>query len=164
MLTYGGMPIESSPSGPLICTVDIACTREALAFAEGEITWKVTPWGTESGRDPIFDWHGVVVVKVLYGTGLANAGSRKASMESLGWIDAFVRLWAHRRRAEENMVVNTCNCSRENFPRLRISSCRLLIRCRWWGRIGSAASTSPRSNFPASFNTAKLSSPSVENV
>ena len=84
MLTYGGTSIESSPSGPLICTVDIACTREALAFAEGEITWKVTPWGTESGRDPILDLHGVVVVKVLNGAGLANAGSRKAGMESLG--------------------------------------------------------------------------------
>jgi len=163
-LTYDGMPIESSPSGPLICTVDIACTRAALAFTEGETTWKVTPWGTESGRDPILDWHGVVVVKVLCGAGLANAGSRKAGMELLGCINAFVRLWAHRRCAGENMVVNTCNCSRENFPRSRITSCRLLIRCRWWGRIGSAAGTHPRSNFPASFNTAKLSSPSVGNV
>jgi hypothetical protein len=55
ILIYGGMFIESSPSGPLICTVDIACTLELLALAEGATTWNVTPWGNESGRDPIFD-------------------------------------------------------------------------------------------------------------
>jgi hypothetical protein len=55
MLTYGGTSIESSPRGPLIWTVDIACTRDPLPFAEGIITWKVTPEGTESGADPIFD-------------------------------------------------------------------------------------------------------------
>jgi hypothetical protein len=47
--------MESSPSGPLTCTVDMACTLEFLALAEGATTWNVTPWGTESGNDPILD-------------------------------------------------------------------------------------------------------------
>jgi len=55
ILTYGGMAIESSPSGPLMCTVDMACTLALLALAEGAITWNVTPWGIESGKDPILD-------------------------------------------------------------------------------------------------------------
>jgi hypothetical protein len=55
ILTYGGMAMESSPSGPLTCTVDMACTLEFLALAEGATTWNVTPCGTESGNDPILD-------------------------------------------------------------------------------------------------------------
>jgi hypothetical protein len=77
------MAIESSPSGPLMCTVDIACARDPIFFAEDSMTWKVTPWGTESGADPIFDWHGVVVVKVRNAADFENAGNRKVGIESV---------------------------------------------------------------------------------
>ena len=49
-----------------------------------------TPWGTESGAEPIFDWHGEVVVKVRDVEGLAKAGNRKVGIESECCIDAFV--------------------------------------------------------------------------
>ena len=47
------------------------------------MTWKVTPWGTESGADPIFDWHGVVVVKVRNAADFENAGNMKVGIESV---------------------------------------------------------------------------------
>lgn len=99
------MAIESSPSGPLMCTVDMACTLALLALAEGATTWKVTPWGIESGKDPILDWHDAVEVKVLVSAGLENTGSRKVGIESLLWLEAFAKLWAHRRRAGANMLI-----------------------------------------------------------
>lgn len=55
--------MESSPSGPLICTVDIACARAPLPFADGGMTLKVTPGGTDNGAEPILDWHGEVEAK-----------------------------------------------------------------------------------------------------
>lgn len=57
--------MESSPRGPLICTVDMACVLVPLALDEGTTTFNVTPWGTESGADPILDRHGEVVANVL---------------------------------------------------------------------------------------------------
>jgi hypothetical protein len=65
MFTYVGIGIESSPSGPLICTVDIGCMRALRNREFGCIILNVTPGGTDSGADPIFDWHGEVVVKLL---------------------------------------------------------------------------------------------------
>jgi len=97
--------MESSPSGPLICTVDIDCTRDPLSFAEGAITLKVTPWGIESGADPILDWHDVVLVKVLCCDGLENAGKRKVGIASEDGIGAFTRLRAHRCRTGANIFV-----------------------------------------------------------
>jgi hypothetical protein len=65
MLTYDGMGMESSPRGPVMCTVDMACTRDALARADGALTVNVTFGGMESGAEPILDWHGEVVAKPL---------------------------------------------------------------------------------------------------
>lgn len=42
----------------------------------------VTPCGTESGAEPIFDCHGEVVVKFRDAGLLANAGNRNVGMES----------------------------------------------------------------------------------
>jgi RNA 3'-terminal phosphate cyclase len=102
---YGGTSIESSPSGPLICTVDIACVLVPLPFAEDSITLTVTPCGTESGKDPIFDLHDEVVVKVLEAGTLANAGNRKVGIESDCDIEGCDAHCAHRRRAGANMVL-----------------------------------------------------------
>jgi len=38
-----------------MCTLYMACTLALLALAEGATTWNVTPWGIESGKDPILD-------------------------------------------------------------------------------------------------------------
>jgi hypothetical protein len=104
MLMYGGTSIESSPSGPLMCTVDMACVLEPLPFAEAAVTSKVTPCGTERGREPIFDLHGEVVVKALHAGALANAGRRKVGIESDCCVEGRDAHCAHRRRAGANMV------------------------------------------------------------
>lgn len=44
----------------------------------------VTPGGMESGAEPIFDWHGVVVAKVLARVGEWKAGRRKVGIDSAG--------------------------------------------------------------------------------
>lgn len=71
------MDIESSPSGPLICTVDMGCIRNPFPFADGFVTVNVTPGGTESGADPILDLHDEVVAKVLHGPGARNVDEIK---------------------------------------------------------------------------------------
>jgi hypothetical protein len=43
---------------------------------------KVTPWGIVSGAEPILDWHGEVVVKVLNVEGFTNAGNKNAGINS----------------------------------------------------------------------------------
>lgn len=91
--------MESSPRGPLICTVDMACTRDALARADGVVTLNVTPGGTESGAEPIFDWHGEVVAKPLQAARACNVG-----IDSGPWDAAVARRWAQRRRAGANIV------------------------------------------------------------
>jgi hypothetical protein len=65
----------------------------------------VTPSGIESGAEPIFDWHGEVVVKALGAEDLANAGSKKLGIESEHVLEGFDTHWAHRRRAGANMVL-----------------------------------------------------------
>jgi hypothetical protein len=66
----------------------------------------VTPCGTDSGAEPIFDWHGEVVVKVLDTEGRANAGSRKVGIDSeCCCIEGLDANWAHRRRAGANMML-----------------------------------------------------------
>jgi hypothetical protein len=99
------MSIESSPNGPLICTVDIACVLVPLFFVEGDIMLNVTPSGIDSGAEPIFDWHGEVVVKALGDWDLANAGSKKLGIDSEHGFEGFDAHWAHRRRAGANMVL-----------------------------------------------------------
>jgi hypothetical protein len=99
------MSIESSPSGPLICTVDIACVLDDLPFADGSKILNVTPCGIVSGAEPILDWHGEVVVKFLGTDGLANAGNRKVGIESELLAVGLDAHCAHRRRAGANMLV-----------------------------------------------------------
>jgi hypothetical protein len=99
------MSIESSPSGPLICTVDNACVLDDLTFADGSKILNVTPCGIVSGAEPILDWHGEVVVKFLGTDGLANAGNRKVGIESELLAVGLDAHCAHRRRAGANMVV-----------------------------------------------------------
>lgn len=91
ILMYGGISMESSPRGPLTCTVDIGCVLDPLPFAEGAIMLRVTPEGTDSGAEPIFEWHGEVVVKVLGFEGRADAGSRKDGVFAEGCLDACAR-------------------------------------------------------------------------
>jgi hypothetical protein len=93
----------------------MACTRDALARAEGAVTLNVTPGGTESGAEPIFDWHGEVVAKPLHTARVWNAGKRNAGKRNVG-IESDVgdgvvaRRWAQRRRAGANMVEMACRC------------------------------------------------------
>jgi hypothetical protein len=96
--------MESSPRGPVICTVDMACTRDALARADGAVILNVTPGGMESGAEPIFDWHGEVDAKPLQAARVWNAGSRNVGIESETGDDAGVRRWAQRRRAGANIM------------------------------------------------------------
>ena len=101
MAMYGGISMDSSPSGPLTCTVLVDCVLAPFAPAAFEgTTLKVTPGGTESGSDPILDSHRAVVVKVL---GAANRGRRNVGIESAG-EDDLAMACAHRRRAGANMV------------------------------------------------------------
>lgn len=72
---------------------------------EGATISKVTPFGTDSGAEPIFDWHGDVVVKAREAAGRANAGSKNVGMELLCALEGFAAHWAHRRRAGANMVL-----------------------------------------------------------
>lgn len=72
---------------------------------EGATILKVTPCGIDSGAEPIFDWHGNVVVKAREAAGRANAGNRKVGMESFCELEGFAAHWAHRRRAGANMVL-----------------------------------------------------------
>jgi hypothetical protein len=67
--------------------------------------FNVTPSGIESGAEPIFDWHGEVVVKALDVEDFANAGSRKLGIELEHGFEGFAAHWAHRRRAGANMVL-----------------------------------------------------------
>jgi hypothetical protein len=115
MLIYVGICIESSPSGPLICTVDMGCVLVPLPFVEGAIMLNVTPCGTDSGAEPILDWHGEVVVKVLDAAGGANAGSRKVGIDSECCAEALHANWAHRRRAGANMVLMLLRWSWRRF-------------------------------------------------
>jgi hypothetical protein len=82
MLMYAGICIDNSPSGPLMCTVDMGCDLVPLPLVEGAVMLNVTPCGTDSGAEPILDWHGEVVVKVLDTAGSANAGNRNVGIES----------------------------------------------------------------------------------
>ena len=110
---YGGISIESSPSGPLTCTVLVDCVLAPFAPAAfEEITLKVTPGGTESGSDPILDSHRAVVVKVL---GAANRGRRNVGIESLAGEVDLAMACAHRRRAGANMVLVVANGLGEVF-------------------------------------------------
>jgi hypothetical protein len=68
------------------------------------MTLKVTPCGTESGAEPILDWHDDVVVKVLWATGPADAGKRKFGTSCKGCTAALSTHCAHRRRAGANMA------------------------------------------------------------
>jgi hypothetical protein len=82
--------------------VDIDCVLAPFPpFAVGAITLKVTPGGTESGSDPILDWHRAVVVKVL---GAANRGKRNVGIDSVAGEMDLEMACAHRRRAGANMV------------------------------------------------------------
>lgn len=74
--------MESSPSGPLIFTVDMGWTRALLPRVEGGVMVNVTPGGTESGAEPILDWHGGVVAKLLPAVGVHKAGKRKLGTNS----------------------------------------------------------------------------------
>ena len=65
----------------------------------------VTPCGTESGREPILDWHGEVVVKFLDDGVRERAGKRNVGIESDGCTEGRDTHWAHRRRAGANMVL-----------------------------------------------------------
>lgn len=96
--------MESSPRGPLICTVDMACARAPLPRADGGMTLNVTPGGMDSGAEPILDWHGEVVAKFLQAMGAWKAGKRKLGNESDAWYDAAAILRAQRRRAGANIV------------------------------------------------------------
>ena len=81
--------MESSPKGPLIWTVDVACVRLLLAFkrASGGVTVKVTSGGMDKGADPILERHGEVVAKVRDDEGAAagfwKAGRRKEGIEAV---------------------------------------------------------------------------------
>jgi hypothetical protein len=137
MLIYVGICIDSSPSGPLICTVDIGCVLVPLPFVEGAIMLNVTPCGTDSGAEPILDWHGEDVVKVLDTAGRANAGSRKVGIDSDCCAEAPHANWVHRRRAGANMV---------------------LMLLRWsWRRFLEKLPTLSRLSHPESRDSAKRS-------
>jgi hypothetical protein len=97
--------MESSPSGPLICTVDMAFVRAPLPFTEGALTLKVTPGGIDSGAEPILDWHGAVEANPRAVAGCWKAGTRNSGIDSVVCGEAASKLRAQRRRAVENMVV-----------------------------------------------------------
>lgn len=112
MAMYGGICIDSSPSGPLTLTVDMDCVRAPFPpDAFGGITLNVTPGGTESGSDPIFDSHRAVVVKVL---GAANRGKRNVGNDSADEVDLAMAC-AHRRRAGANMVLSILDWLGKDF-------------------------------------------------
>lgn len=92
-----------------MCTVDMACVLVPLPFAEGATMLSVTPCGTESGREPILDWHGEVVVKFLDAGVRKSAGKRNVGIESDGCTEGRDAHWAHRRRAGANMVLMLVN-------------------------------------------------------
>lgn len=99
---YGGISIDSSPSGPLIFTVLADCILAPFPpTILGGMTLKVTSGGTERGSDPILDSHRAVVVKVL---GAANRGRRNVGIESATGDLELATACAHRRRAGANMV------------------------------------------------------------
>ena len=66
----------------------MACTLVPLPLLEGGMMLNVTPWGIESGADPILDWHGEVVVKVRDAEGLAKTGSKNVGIDSDFCADA----------------------------------------------------------------------------
>lgn len=102
MLMYGGISIDSSPSGPLTCTVLAACALAPFPPTFfGVITLKVTSGGTERGSDPTLDSHRALEVKVL---DAANRGRRNVGIESAAGDVDFAMACAHRRRAGANMV------------------------------------------------------------
>jgi hypothetical protein len=137
-MIYGGISIDSSPSGPLICTVDMGCVLVPLPLVEGATMLKVTPCGTDSGAEPIFDWHGEVVVKVLDTEVRANAGSRKVGIESeCCCVKGPDANWAHRRRAGANMM--------------------LMLQQRSWRRFLEKLPTIYRLSHPESRDTARRS-------
>jgi hypothetical protein len=103
MCRYGGTSMDSSPSGPLMCTVDMGWTRDPLPFADGAVTLKVTPGGTDSGAEPILDAHGAVELNGRAAVVRCRAGSRNVGIESVGCSEAAMR-WAQRRRAGANMA------------------------------------------------------------
>lgn len=82
--------MESSPSGPLICTVDMGCVR--APFAVGFVTLNVTPGGIESGAEPILDWHGEVVAKVLLQGPRARVVDCEASIDAVAMRCARLRM------------------------------------------------------------------------
>lgn len=99
---YGGISIDSSPSGPLTCTVLVDCALVPFPPATfGGMTLKVTSGGTESGSDPTLDSHRALVVKDL---GAANRGRRNVGIEAATGGIEFAMACAHRRRAGANMV------------------------------------------------------------
>lgn len=55
----------------------MACVLVPLLLSGGGITLNVTPGGTESGAEPIFEKHGDVVVKVLGPDGHDSAGCKR---------------------------------------------------------------------------------------
>lgn len=115
MVTYGGISIDSSPNGPLTCTVLDDCVLAPLPpVAFGGITLKATPGGIESGSDPILDSHRAVVVKVRVAV---NRGKRNVGIESVAeGIDPAIAC-AHLRRAGENMLSLVTNELGEVFGR-----------------------------------------------
>lgn len=61
----------------------MACDHAAFPRVDGAMTLKVTPGGTESGAEPILDWHGDVVAKVLEGLHVRNAGNKNVGIDSV---------------------------------------------------------------------------------
>ena len=64
----------------------------------------VTPGGTDSGAEPILDWHGEVDAKPRAAAGPWKAGRRKRGSESVFGGEGASKLRAQRRRAVENIV------------------------------------------------------------
>jgi hypothetical protein len=104
----------------LICTVDMACVLVPLPFDDGATILNVTPWGTESGADPILDWHGEVVVKVLTDGDRANPGKRNVGIDAEGCGERLATHWAHRRLAGTNMVLDVCNALGGHFAEVQL--------------------------------------------
>lgn len=127
MAIYGGISIDISPSGPLTCTVLIDCVLAPLPpIVFGGITLRVTLGGTESGSDPILDWHRAVVVKVL---GAANRGRRNVGIESATGDFEFATACAHRRRAGANMVWSWAIGCWRSFWEFECRSCDVQPYC-----------------------------------
>jgi len=82
----------------------MACIRAPFDRADGGRILNVTPGGIDSGAEPILDWQGEVVAKVLEAAvGAWKAGKRKTGRSEV-CLDVSRRLRAQRRRAGANMV------------------------------------------------------------